>query len=225
MTGLLDRDWLIIDGTLEPIGFDGFSDDRSPRELTDMVVEAFSAPGDWVLDPFAGLGSTLFSAQAMGRSAIGFEVDPARATWIGSRLKPPSRLIQASSQTMAEQDLPRFALAFTSPPYITVRLEDDPWGPTYFADMQAIFAEVARHMLPTGKIVVEVSNILTEDGFRPLAGQFSNVLGEILEPEREIVRINSSGWSAGPGVSHSSLLVFRPRLHDLSRSPGSRRSR
>ena len=210
MTSLLDRDWIVIDGTLEPIDFDGFGDDRSPREQVDMVIESFSAPGDWVLDPFAGLGSTLLAAQVLGRSAIGFEVNPERAAWLEPRLTPPNRLIRSSSQSMAAHDLPRFALAFTSPPYITVRLEDDPWGPTYFADMQAIFAEVGRRMLPSGKIVVEVSNILTEDGFRPLAGQFAAVLGEVLQLEREIVRINSSSWPAGPGVGHTSLLVFRP---------------
>jgi hypothetical protein len=210
MTDLRTRDWVIVDGSLEPIDFDGFGDDRSPRELTDMVISAFSTPGDWVLDPFAGLGSTLLSAQALGRNAIGFEINPERAAWLGPRLVAPSRLIEASCQDMAGHDLPRFALAFTSPPYITVHLEDDPWGATYFADMRAIFAEVGRHMLADGKIVVEVSNILTEDGFRPLSGQFAAVLGEVLELEREIVRINSSGWSAGPGVGYSTLLVFRP---------------
>jgi hypothetical protein len=210
MSSLLERDWVIVDGTLEPIDFDGFGDDRSPRELTDMVIDAYSTPGDWVLDPFAGLGSTLLSAQALGRSAIGFEIGPARAAWLGARLSLPNRVIEASSRTMADHELPGFALAFTSPPYIAVRLEDDPWGPTYFADMQAIFAEVGRHMLPTGKVVVEVSNILTGDGFRPLAAQFATVLGEVLQLEREIVRINRSGWPAGPGVNHSSLLVFSP---------------
>ena len=211
MTSLLARDWVIIDGSLESIDFDGFGDDRSPRELTDMIVGAYSAPGDWVLDPFAGLGSTLLSAQAHGRLAIGFEVNAARADWVERRLMPPSRLIRAPCQTMTAHDLPRFALAFTSPPYITVHLEDDPWGPTYFADMQAIFAEVGRHMLPTGKVVIEVSNILTGDGFRPLAGQFAEIVGQVLVLEREIVRINSSGWPAGPGVGYSSLLVFSSR--------------
>jgi len=210
MRSLLERDCIIVDGALEPIDFDGFGDDRSPRELVDRVIEAFSTPGDWVLDPFAGLGSTLLSAQALGRSAIGFEIDPARAAWVGARLSPPNRVIEAPCQTMAGHELARFTLAFTSPPYVTVRLEDDPWGPSYFADMQTIFAEVGRHMLPTGKIVVEVSNILTEDGFRPLAAQFATILGEVLHLEREIVRINRSGWPAGPGVNHSALLVFSP---------------
>ena len=210
MTSLLDRDWIVIDGTLEPIDFQGFADDRSPMELVRKVIAAYSAPGDWVLDPFAGLGSTLRAAQAMGRHAIGFESNVERASWTAQHLFPPNRMIHQSSATMAAHALPRFKLAFTSPPYITVRLEDDPWGPTYFADMQAIFAMVAEQMAPDGRVVVEVSNILTEDGFRPLAGQFAEALGAVMRLEREVVRINSSDWPAGPGVGHSSLLVFRP---------------
>ena len=38
---LRDRDWIAIDGRLEPIDFDGFADDRSPGELTDLIVEAY----------------------------------------------------------------------------------------------------------------------------------------------------------------------------------------
>lgn len=210
MTVLLERDWIIIDGRLEPIDFAGFGDDRSPMELAEMVVQAFSAPGDWVLDPFAGLGSTLRAAQALGRRAIGFEQDAARATWIAPRLTAPSQVFHASCQSMAQHELPRFNLVFTSPPYITVRLEDDPWGPTYFSDLQEIFRQVSRQVVPGGTVVVEVSNILTEDGFRPLTGQMAEALGSVMRLEREIVRINSSDWPAGPGVGYSSLLVFRP---------------
>ena len=35
MTVLLERDWIIIDGRLEPIDFEGFGDDRSPMELAE----------------------------------------------------------------------------------------------------------------------------------------------------------------------------------------------
>src|SRR5690606_41407395 len=116
MRSLLERDGLTVDGALEPIDFDGFGDDRSPRELVDMVISAFSTPGDWVLDPFAGLGSTLLSAQALERNGIGFEINPERAAWLGPRLVAPSRLIEAACQDMARHDLPRVALAFPRPP-------------------------------------------------------------------------------------------------------------
>jgi hypothetical protein len=38
------------------------------------VIKAFSQPGDWVLDPFAGGGTTLVEAIAHGRHAIGVDV-------------------------------------------------------------------------------------------------------------------------------------------------------
>lgn len=211
MTNLLDRDWVVIDGQLEPIGFEGPADDRFPAELAEMVIANFSEQGDWILDPFCGLGTSLAAAEQLGRFAVGFERDPARASWAAGQVTPPSRVIAASCATIAEHQLPRFALIFTSPPYITVRMEDEPWGPTYFTDMQLLFAQAAQQVLPEGHIVVEVSDIKTDQGFRPFAGQMAQALGEVMVLERVIARINSSAWPAGPGVGHSSLLVFRPQ--------------
>lgn len=211
MTSHIDKDWLVMDGRLEPIDFVGDANDRSPADLVERVVATFSRAGDWVFDPFAGLGSTLIAAQKLGRQAVGFEKNPLRADWVRSRLDPPNRIVNAPVQTMGEHQLPLFDLVFTSPPYPMVRLEDDPWGITYFEDMQTIFARVGQAIAPSGKVVVEVSNILTEDGFRPLVGQMAATLGAVLQLEREIVRINSSDHPAGPGVGHSSLLVFSPK--------------
>lgn len=206
---LLEQDWVALDGRLEPIDFVGDASDRSPDELADLVIEAYSEPGDWVLDPFAGLGTTLLSAQRLGRQAIGSEANAARAAWVHARLQPPSRIIHARAERLGDYALPPFKLAFTSPPYPMVRLEDDPWGLSYFEDMQTIFAGVRQAMAPDGRVVVEVSNILTEDGFRPLVGQMAHALGSVLHLEREIARVNTSDWPAGPGVGHSALLVFR----------------
>ena len=40
-------------------------------------IEYFSEPGDVVLDPFVGGGTTIVAAQLVGREAIGFDIDPA----------------------------------------------------------------------------------------------------------------------------------------------------
>ena len=38
------------------------------------VIETFSDPGDWVIDPFVGGGTTLVEAMALGRNALGIDI-------------------------------------------------------------------------------------------------------------------------------------------------------
>ena len=46
-----------------------------PEPLLERIVLATSNPGDVVLDPFAGSGTTLWAAQKHGRAAIGIEIE------------------------------------------------------------------------------------------------------------------------------------------------------
>jgi len=45
-----------------------------PLALPEWFIRLFSDEGDWVLDPFAGSGTTLQAAQALGRNALGIDV-------------------------------------------------------------------------------------------------------------------------------------------------------
>ncbi len=46
-----------------------------PVELAERCVLAFTNPDDWVLDPFAGVGSALIAAAKQGRKAVGIDRD------------------------------------------------------------------------------------------------------------------------------------------------------
>lgn len=48
---------------------------EKPRELLRHMIDASSKPGDLILDPFAGSGSTLEAARQAGRRAVGIEQD------------------------------------------------------------------------------------------------------------------------------------------------------
>jgi DNA modification methylase len=51
----------------------GFHGCQMPERLLGRIVEASSNPGELVLDPFAGSGSTLIVAKKLGRRFLGFE--------------------------------------------------------------------------------------------------------------------------------------------------------
>jgi DNA modification methylase len=49
---------------------------RMPLPAAAFLIGRLTSPRDWVLDPMAGSGTTLVAAQALGRSGLGFDMDP-----------------------------------------------------------------------------------------------------------------------------------------------------
>lgn len=47
-----------------------------PKALPEWFIKLFSDPGDWVLDPFVGSGTTLKAAIELGRNAVGIDILP-----------------------------------------------------------------------------------------------------------------------------------------------------
>ena len=47
---------------------------QKPVPVLERLIEIFTDPGDVVIDPVAGSGSTLIAAENMGRKGIGFEI-------------------------------------------------------------------------------------------------------------------------------------------------------
>jgi site-specific DNA-methyltransferase (adenine-specific) len=57
-----------------------------PLELPRRLIRMFSFPGELVLDPFLGSGTTSVAAHELGRSSIGYELDPGAIEVIRPRL-------------------------------------------------------------------------------------------------------------------------------------------
>jgi DNA modification methylase len=59
-----------------------------PSTLSDQLVLTFSAPGDCIVDPFAGAGTVALSAVRHGRSFFGIDINPTYVQMASDRIKP-----------------------------------------------------------------------------------------------------------------------------------------
>lgn len=58
-----------------------------PEELVALLLETYTDPGDFVLDPFLGSGTTLKVARHMNRKGIGYELNESYGPLIEARIK------------------------------------------------------------------------------------------------------------------------------------------
>ena len=72
-------EWTYTGNTLHPT--------QKPVPALLRLVEAFSRPGQVVIDPFCGSGSSLLAAKLLGRQFIGFDLDPRYAATAARRLR------------------------------------------------------------------------------------------------------------------------------------------
>ena len=69
---------------------------QKPVSILRPYIEAFTQPGDTVLDPFCGSGSTLVAAKKTGRNYIGIEIDSAHHRTAAERVRrfqPPQEAV------------------------------------------------------------------------------------------------------------------------------------
>lgn len=64
----------------------GFHGCQMPEQLLGRIIKACSRPGELVVDPFAGTGTTLAVAKKLGRRFVGFELSPEYTARIRDRL-------------------------------------------------------------------------------------------------------------------------------------------
>jgi DNA modification methylase len=68
-------------------------------ELARRIVGEYSAPGDLVCDPLAGIGTTLAEAALLGRRAVGVELDE---RWVTLATDNLDHMLEGASRRLAE---------------------------------------------------------------------------------------------------------------------------
>ena len=118
---------------------------KFPEKIVRMFITFFTRPGELVVDPFLGSGSTLIAAKQSNRNAIGIELAEKYVKISRERLTPiviPSysplyettgkgywRVIHGNSLKLTDlwrkNDFPRIDFVITSPPYWSQLGRDD----------------------------------------------------------------------------------------------------
>ncbi len=92
---------------------------QKPIKLLERLIELFTDPGDVVIDPVAGSGSTLIAAYNKGRSSFGFEIDrqfhPKAEKWVQENKKIKDEIKDKGfSNTLLKLDNPNQGLLFST---------------------------------------------------------------------------------------------------------------
>ena len=169
---------------------EGTTDDIHFTEaLAASVIGYASRPGELVLDPFAGYGTTLSVAERMGRRAIGIEFVPDHLEIARRRSGEQARLILGDARELSRLVDEAVDLVLTSPPYmpaadhpenpLTGYATDDGDYAVYLRELGGIFGQVAALLRPGGQLVVNVANVIATDGtVTPLASDVAGVIDE-----------------------------------------------
>lgn len=189
-------------------------DVRAAENMLEFFINEFTEKGQIVFDPFAGFGTTLLVAEAMGRIGYGIEYSEPKADYVRGLLTHPKHLIQGDSRNLLAYDLPDFDLCLTSPPYTNEYDSENPFVdyrqkgfdyPSYLKEMGNIFSQVAQKMKPTSHVVIEAANLKKQGHVTTLAWDIAREVSHILHFEGETM----IGWDKyGYGYNHSYCLVF-----------------
>lgn len=81
-------------------GIDRVHPTQKPIGLMRRLVELFTSPGDRIIDPFSGSGTTLRAARDLGRYYVGSEINPKYAASAAARLGAPPCDTQSSQRSL-----------------------------------------------------------------------------------------------------------------------------
>jgi len=179
---------------------------RTPAYVIWNLLERYTRPGDLVVDPFCGGGTTLDVARSLGREALGFDIAPARGD-----------IVQADARALP-LEAGRADFFFLDPPYST-HLDYSPghaapagsigeldaFEPAYFAAMDRVFAEVERCLADRRYLAVYVADTFKKKrGFVGIGAELYLLLKQRFRPVDHVA------------VVRGNRKLEKPRFHKVA---------
>lgn len=176
-----------------------------------FLLDEYAQEDTTVLDPFAGLGTTLVAAGLRNLNSIGFEIEATRVE-LGNRRLQEARLSEHAKIVHADsRKMPLMSesvdLILTSVPYFGAdRKSVDGWSKSsgqlyfcqfyeeYLALIEAVVKECARVLRQDSLAVFVAENVTTKDGgFFPVAWDLARLMAQHFQLQEERILVYPHG--------------------------------
>lgn len=190
--------------------FEG-DDIRFPESLPRHFISHYTKTGQKIFDPFAGLGTTLFVAEELGRIPYGIEADLERYEWAAGQLEHWLHLINADALHAPKLGFPKMDMLITSPPFMRI---NDTWNPlagkdgdyaAYLRKMTRIFANFKPILKKNAPLIIQLDNI-NGHPYTPLIRDVGACIAKSFTQTDEII-VNYC--PAKNNYPHTHCLVFK----------------
>ncbi len=193
-------------------------DNRYPESLVKFFLKMYTKERDKLIDPFAGLGTSLLVSEKMNRIPFGIEINSNKCEFVKSKISHKNNLICGDSLRLEKNKFPKFDFSITSPPYNPINQENCLSGKGgylgYIRDIGKVYSQLKKFMKKDAYIIIEVANLKDKE-VTTLAWDIGKEVSKIFHFEGEII-VN---WTTkgtckeegnyGYGYDHSYCLVFR----------------
>jgi|GEM_PF-454371 len=197
----------------------------TPHALVERFLEAYTEPGERVLDIFAGFGTTLSVADRLDRIPFGIEYEPDRVEMIREHISHPANIRQGDALELEPSWFPDVDCCFTSPPFMERRDERNPFRnyqgqstyDDYLEDIESAFTNLDTVLAPGGHVIIDIANMKHRGRVTTLAWDVADRVSNVFDFEGETVvtwtpdhgdsDTEESGY--GYGYDHSYCLTFR----------------
>ena len=193
-------------------------DNRYPESLVEYFIKKYSKKGDKIIDIFAGLGTSMFVSEKLGRVPFGIELDQKRCQFVKTKIQHKENIICGNSLRLDKFNFPKFNFSITSPPYNHKNEQNYLSGKGgyggFLNDIRKIYQKLKPLMKGNSFVIIEVSNLKGKE-VTTLAWDIANEVSKVFHFEGEII-INwktkgtcKEGGNYGYGYDHSYCLVFK----------------
>lgn len=170
----------------------------TPTFIIWNLLQRYTKPGDLVVDPMAGSGTTIDVCEEEGRNAIGYDINP----------KHP-KVIKNDSRKISLEDNSVDMVFIDSPYGDNVNYSDEPAdigkisaeNPQFYEELEKVALEIHRVLKPGKVIGWLIGDQWVKKKFTPVGFKIYNILAQHFEPV-DLICVTRRNQSSNTRIWH-----------------------